>query len=93
MSKEKKTFIIFQKKCKDTDITFRKWINEERVDFLVNDNAAKFLGFKNKECLINAFFDTKAMDYSEEDKIWLEWNEDTNTIKSVTISKLKKNGE
>ena len=93
MNKEKKVYITFQKKCKDIDITFRKWINEERVAFLVNDNAAKFLGFKNKECLINAIFDTKAMDYSEEDKIWLEWDEDTNTIKSVTISKLKKNGE
>ena len=93
MNKEKKLYITFQKKCKDIDSTFRKWINEERVDFLVNDNAAKFLGFKNKECLINAFFDTKAMDYSEEDKIWLELNEYTNTIKSATISKLKKNGE
>lgn len=50
----KKVYIIFQKKCKDIDITFRKWINEERVDFLVDDNAAKFLGYKNKECFINA---------------------------------------
>ena len=89
MNKEKKVCIIFQKKCKDTDITFRKWINEERVDFLVDDNAAKFLGYKNKECFINAIFDTKAMDYNPSDKIWIEWNECDNIIKSVTISKAK----
>ena len=89
MNKEKKVYIIFQKKCKDTDITFRKWINEERVDFLVDDNAAKFLGYKNKECFINAIFDKKDMEYNTSDKIWIEWNEHDNIIKSVTISKTK----
>lgn len=89
----KKVYIIFQKKCKDIDITFRKWINEERVAFLVDDNAAKYFGYKNKECFINAIFDTKAMDYSEEDKIWLEWDENTNTIKSITLSKPTKNAK
>lgn len=95
MSKEKKTFIIiiFQKKCKDTDITFRKWINEEREEFLVDNNAAKFLGFRNKEELINALFDTRAMDYAKGDNIWLEWDENTNTIKSITVSKPTKNAK
>ena len=93
MSKEKKAFIIFQKKCKDTDITFRKWINEEREEFLLDNNAAKFLGFENKECLIKNILDTKAINYSEEDKIWLEWDENTNTIKSITLSKPTKNAK
>ena len=93
MNKEKKVYITFQKKCKDTDITFRKWINEEREEFLLDNNAAKFLGFENKECLIKNIIDTKAINYSEEDKIWLEWDENTNTIKSITLSKPTKNAK
>ena len=89
----KKVYIIFQKKCKDIDITFRKWINEEREEFLLDNNAAKFLGFRNKECLIKNILDTKAINYSEEDKIWLEWDENTNTIKSITVSKPTKNAK
>lgn len=93
MNKEKKVYITFQKKCKDIDITFRKWINEEREEFLLDNNAAKVLGFKSETELINALFDTKAMNYSEEDKIWLEWDENTNTIKSITLSKPTKNAK
>ena len=40
MNREKKVYITFQKKCKDTDITFRKWINDERVEFLVDNNLS-----------------------------------------------------
>lgn len=93
MNKEKKVYVIFQKKCKDTDITFRKWINEEREEFLVDNNAAKFLGFRNKEELINALFDTRAMNYAKGDNIWLEWDENKSTIKSVTLSKPNKGNE
>lgn len=93
MNKEKKVYITFQKKCKDIDITFRKWINEEREEFLLDNNAAKVLGFRNKECLIKNILDTKAINYSEEDKIWLEWDENTNTIKSITQSKPTKNAK
>lgn len=93
MNKEKKVYITFQKKCKDIDITFRKWINEEREEFLLDNNAAKVLGFKSETELINALFDTKAMNYNKGDNIWLEWDKDANTIKSVSISKLKKNVE
>ena len=93
MNKEKKVYVIFQKKCKDTDITFRKWINEEREEFLVDNNAAKFLGFRNKEELTNALFDTRAMNYAKGDNIWLEWDENKSTIKSVTLSKPNKGNE
>ena len=60
---------------------------------LLNDNAAKSFGYKNKEELINALFDTRAMDYAKGDNIWLEWDEDKNTIKSVTLSKPNKGNE
>lgn len=93
MPKVKILNLIFKKRYKGVNITFRKWIKEKREEILLNDNAAKSFGYKNKEELINALFDTRAMDYAKGDNIWLEWDEDKNTIKSVTLSKPNKGNE
>ena len=93
MPKVKILNLIFKRRCKGVNITFRKWVKEKREEILLNDNAAKILGFRNKEELINALFDTRAMNYAKGDNIWLEWDEDKSTIKSVTLSKPNKGNE
>lgn len=93
MPKVKILNLIFKRRYKGVNITFRKWIKENRKEMLLNDNAAKSFGYKNKEELINALFDTRAMDYAKGDNIWLEWDEDKSTIKSVTLSKPNKGNE
>lgn len=93
MPKVKILYLIFKRRYKGVNITFRKWVKEKREEILLNDNAAKFLGFRNKEELINALFDTRAMNYAKGDNIWLEWDEDKSTIKSVTLSKPNKGNE
>ena len=93
MPKVKILNLIFKRRYKGVNITFRKWVKEKREEILLNDNAAKFLGFRNKEELINALFDTRAMNYAKGDNIWLEWDEDKSTIKSVTLSKPNKGNE
>lgn len=67
MPKVKILNLIFKKRYKGVNITFRKWIKEKREEILLNDNAAKSFGYKNKEELINALFDTRAMDYAKGD--------------------------
>lgn len=80
-------FICFKTKYKGVEITVRKWVDENRNEVLLDDNLAKLSGYKSAKDFIAATFNTEAMHYKEDDKIWLEWNVTENTLKSVTISK------
>lgn len=49
MPKVKILNLIFKRRYKGVNITFRKWVKEKREEILLNDNAAKSFGYKNKE--------------------------------------------
>lgn len=85
--KEYTNFVCYKTKYKDTEITARKWPNEHRTEILLDDNFAKLHGYNSARDFIADAFNTKAMQYKEDDKVWLEWDETKNTLKSVTISK------
>lgn len=47
MPKVKILNLIFKRRYKGVNITFRKWVKEKREEILLNDNAAKSFGYKN----------------------------------------------
>lgn len=83
-------FIVLKKKYKGTEIIFRRWLDGGKEEIQVNDNFARLMGFPSKEKLIKTMLKDTEIDYKEGNTLWACFDESTQKITSVSISKIEK---
>ncbi len=83
-------FIVLKMKYKGTEIIFRRWFEDGKEEIQVDDNFARLMGFPSKEELIKTMLKDTEIDYKEGDTLWACFDESTQKITSVSVSKLEK---
>jgi hypothetical protein len=83
-------FIVLKKKYKGTEIIFRRWLDGGKEEIQVDDNFARLMGFPSKEELIKTMLKDTEIDYKEGNTLWACFDESTQKITSVSVSKLEK---
>lgn len=83
-------FIVLKMKYKGTKIIFRRWLDGGKEEIQVNDNFARLMGFPSKEELIKTMLKDTEIDYKEGNTLWACFDESTQKITSVSVSKLEK---
>lgn len=83
-------FIVLKKKYKGTEIIFRRWLDGGKEEIQVDDNFARLMGFTSKEELIKTMLKDTEIDYKEGNTLWACFDESTQKITSVSVSKLEK---
>ncbi len=83
-------FIVLKKKYKGTEIIFRRWLDGGKEEIQVNDNFARLMGFISKEELIKTMLKDTEIDYKEGNTLWACFDESTQKITSVSVSKIEK---
>mgnify|MGYP007039086772 FL=1 len=83
-------FIVLKKKYNGTEIIFRRWLEDGKEEIQVNDNFAHLMGFPSKEKLIKTMLKDTEIDYKEGNTLWACFDESTQKITSVSVSKLEK---
>lgn len=86
----KQKFIVVSMKYKGTDITYRRWFDGGKEEILIDKNFAKLMGFPSEQELIKIMLKDTNIDYQQGDKLWCVFDEETQQIISVSISKPKK---
>lgn len=82
--------IVLKMKYKGTEIIFRRWFEDGKEEIQVNDNFARLMGFPSKEELIKTMLKDIEIDYKEGDTLWARFDEETQKVTSVSVSKLEK---
>lgn len=82
--------IVLKMKYKGAEIIFRRWFENGKEEIQVNDNFARLMGFPSKEELIKTMLKDIEIDYKEGDTLWVRFDESTQKITSVSVSKLEK---
>lgn len=82
--------IVLKMKYKGAEIIFRRWFEDGKEEIQVDDNFARLMGFPSKEELIKTMLKDTEIDYKEGDTLWVRFDESTQKITSVSVSKLKK---
>lgn len=83
-------FIVLKIKYKGTEIIFRRWLDGGKEEIQVNDNFARLMGFPSKEELIKTMLKDTEIDYKEGNTLWACFDESTQKITSVSVSKIEK---
>ena len=83
-------FIVLKMKYKGTEIIFRRWFKDGKEEIQVDDNVAHLMGFPSKEELIKTMLKDTEIDYKEGDTLWVRFDESTQKVTSVSVSKLEK---
>lgn len=83
-------FIVLKMKYKCTEIIFRRWFKDGKEEIKVDDNFARLMGFPSKEELIKTMLKDTEIDYKDGDTLWVRFDESTQKITSVSVSKLEK---
>lgn len=83
-------FIVLKKKYKGTEIIFRRWLDGGKEEIQVNDNFARLMDFPSKEELIKTMLKDTEIDYKEGNTLWACFDESTQKITSVSVSKIEK---
>lgn len=83
-------FIVLKMKYKGTEIIFRRWFEGGKEEIQVDDNFARLMGFPSKEELIKTMFKDTEIDYKEGDTLWACFDEETQKVTSISVSKLEK---
>ena len=83
-------FIVLKMKYKGTEIVFRRWFKDGKEEIQVDDNFARLIGFHSKEELIKTMLKDTEIDYKEGDTLWVRFDESTQKVTSVSVSKLEK---
>lgn len=83
-------FIVLKKKYKGTEIIFRRWFEDGKEEIQVNDNFVRLMGFPSKQELIKTMLKDNEIDYKEGNTLWACFDESTQKITSVSVSKLEK---
>lgn len=89
----KQKFIVVSMKYKGTDITYRRWFDGGKEEILIDKNFAKLMGFNSEQELIKTMLKDTNIDYQQGDKLWCVFDEETQQITSVSISKPKNNAQ
>lgn len=89
----KQKFIVVSMKYKGTDITYRRWFDGGKEEILIDKNFAKLMGFPSEQELIKIMLKDTNIDYQQGDKLWCVFDEETQQITSVSISKPKNNAQ
>lgn len=89
----KQKFIVVSMKYKGTDITYRRWFDGGKEEILIDKNFAKLMGFPSEQELIKTMLKDTNIDYQHGDKLWCVFDEETQQITSVSISKPKNNAQ
>lgn len=89
----KQKFIVVSMKYKGTDITYRRWFDGGKEEILIDKNFAKLMGFPSEQELIKTMLKDTNIDYQQGDKLWCVFDEETQQITSVSISKPKNNAQ
>lgn len=89
----KQKFIVVSMKYKGTDITYRRWFDVGKEEILIDKNFAKLMGFPSEQELIKTMLKDTNIDYQQGDKLWCVFDEETQQITSVSISKPKNNAQ
>lgn len=82
-------FIVLKMKYKGTEIIFRRWFEDGKEEIQVDDNFARLMGFPSKEELIKTMLKDTNIDYQQGDKLWCVFDEGTQQITSVSVTKLE----
>lgn len=85
-----KKFIIVSMKYKGTEITYRRWFDGGKEEILIDKNFAKLMGFPSEHELIKTMLKDTNIDYQQGDKLFCVFDEETQKITSVSVSKLEK---
>lgn len=83
-------FIVLKMKYKGAEIIFRRWFEDGKEEIQVDDNFARLMGFLSKEELIKTMLKDTEIDYKEGDTLWACFDESTQKITNVSVSKLEK---
>lgn len=83
-------FVVVQCTIKNTKLTIRRWLEDGKEEIQVDDNFARLMGFHSKEELIKTMLKDTEIDYKEGDTLWMCFDESTQKITSVSVSKLEK---
>lgn len=83
-------FIVLKMKYKGTEIIFRRWFENGKEEIQVDDNFARLMGFPSKEELIKTMLKDTEIDYKEGNILWACFDESTQKITSVSVSKIEK---
>lgn len=83
-------FIVLKKKYKGTEIIFRRWLDGGKEEIQVDDNFARLMDFPSKEELIKTMLKDTEIDYKEGNTLWACFDESTQKITSVSVSKIEK---
>lgn len=89
----KQKFIVVSMKYKGTDITYRRWFDGGKEEILIDKNFAKLMGFPSEQELIKTMLKDTNIDYQQGDKLWCVFDEETQQITSVSVSKPKNNAQ
>lgn len=89
----KQKFIVVSMKYKGTDITYRRWFDGGKEEILIDKKFAKLMGFPSEQELIKIMLKDTNIDYQQGDKLWCVFDEETQQIISVSISKPKNNAQ
>lgn len=83
-------FIVLKMKYKGTEIIFRRWFEGGKEEIQVDDNFARFMGFPSKKELIKTMLKDTEIDCKEDDTLWACFDEETQKVTSISVSKLEK---
>ena len=83
-------FIVLEMKYKGPEIVFRRWFKDGKEEIQVDDNVARLMGVPSKEELSKTMLKDTEIDYKEGDNLWACFDESTQKITSVSVSKLEK---
>lgn len=89
----KQEFIVVSMKYKGTDITYRRWFDGGKEEILIDKNFAKLMDFHSEQELIKTMLKDTNIDYQHGDKLWCVFDEETQQITSVSVSKPKNNAQ
>lgn len=89
----KQKFIVVIMKYKGTDITYRRWFDGGKEEILIDKNFAKLMGFPSEQELVKTMLKDTNIDYQQGDKLWCAFDEGTQQITSVSVSKPKDNAQ
>lgn len=83
-------FVVVQCTIKNSKLTIRRWFEDGKEEIQVNDNFARLMGFPSKEELIKEMLKDTEFSYNDGDTLWACFDESTQKITSVSVSKLEK---
>lgn len=76
-------FVVVQCTIKNTKLTIRRWLEDDKEEIQVDDNFARLMGFPSKEELIKEMLKDTEFSYNEGDTIWVLFDDTTQNVSDI----------